>query len=153
TRVNGTSVEQAAAAQRSPTRLRSALAARAQRVQLLEAQAEQTATALAATRAQRVAYISSLTQQRALNRRQISRLVASAQQITARSQVITAQQPSDVPSSSPAIPPAPAIGGQELTVSATGYALTGRTATGMPVGWGVVAVDPSVIPLGTRMSI
>ena len=23
----------------------------------------------------------------------------------------------------------------------------------MPVGWGVVAVDPSVIPLGTRMSI
>jgi 3D (Asp-Asp-Asp) domain-containing protein len=23
----------------------------------------------------------------------------------------------------------------------------------MPVGWGVVAVDPAVIPLGTRMSI
>jgi len=38
-------------------------------------------------------------------------------------------------------------------VSSTGYALPGRTATGIPVGWGVVAVDPSVIPLGTRMTI
>ena len=40
-----------------------------------------------------------------------------------------------------------------LTVSSTGYALTGRTATGIPVGYGVVAVDPSVIPLGTRLTI
>jgi 3D (Asp-Asp-Asp) domain-containing protein len=31
--------------------------------------------------------------------------------------------------------------------------LTGRTATGLPVGWGVAAVDPSVIPLGTHMTI
>jgi 3D (Asp-Asp-Asp) domain-containing protein len=36
---------------------------------------------------------------------------------------------------------------------ATGYALTGHTASGIPVGPGVVAVDPSVIPLGTRLSI
>jgi 3D (Asp-Asp-Asp) domain-containing protein len=27
------------------------------------------------------------------------------------------------------------------------------TASGVPVGWGIVAVDPSVIPLGTRMTI
>jgi 3D (Asp-Asp-Asp) domain-containing protein len=38
-------------------------------------------------------------------------------------------------------------------VTATGYALSGTTATGLPVGWGVVAVDPSVIPLGTHMTI
>jgi 3D (Asp-Asp-Asp) domain-containing protein len=38
-------------------------------------------------------------------------------------------------------------------VSATGYSLGGRTATGLPVGWGVAAVDPSVIPLGTHMSV
>ena len=38
-------------------------------------------------------------------------------------------------------------------VSTTGYSLSGRTATGIPVGWGVVAVDPSVIPLGTHLSI
>ena len=30
---------------------------------------------------------------------------------------------------------------------------SGRTATGRPAGHGVVAVDPSVIPLGTHMSI
>jgi 3D (Asp-Asp-Asp) domain-containing protein len=40
-----------------------------------------------------------------------------------------------------------------LVVSATCYDLPGRTATGMPVGPGVVAVDPSVIPLGTRMNV
>ncbi len=38
-------------------------------------------------------------------------------------------------------------------MSTTGYSLPGRTATGLPVGPGIVAVDPSVIPLGTRMSI
>jgi 3D (Asp-Asp-Asp) domain-containing protein len=44
-------------------------------------------------------------------------------------------------------------GGRTITVSATGYALSGTTATGIPVGWGVVAVDPGVIPLGTHMTI
>ena len=40
-----------------------------------------------------------------------------------------------------------------LTVTATGYSLGGTTATGLPVGWGVAAVDPSVIPLGTHMTV
>ena len=40
-----------------------------------------------------------------------------------------------------------------MSVVATGYSLPGATATGLAVGWGVVAVDPSVIPLGTQMSI
>jgi 3D (Asp-Asp-Asp) domain-containing protein len=40
-----------------------------------------------------------------------------------------------------------------MTVTATGYCLKGTTATGLPVGPGIVAVDPSVIPLGTRMTI
>jgi len=38
-------------------------------------------------------------------------------------------------------------------VSATCYDLPGSTATGMPVGQGVVAVDPSVIALGSRMYV
>ena len=38
-------------------------------------------------------------------------------------------------------------------MTATGYALPGHTASGLPVGWGVVAVDPSVIPLGTHMTV
>ena len=46
-----------------------------------------------------------------------------------------------------------APGAHTLTVTATGYSMHGNTATGAPTGWGVVAVDPSVIPLGTRLSI
>ena len=40
-----------------------------------------------------------------------------------------------------------------MTVCSTGYCLVGYTATGVPTGKGVVAVDPSVIPLGTRMYV
>ena len=40
-----------------------------------------------------------------------------------------------------------------MTVQSTGYALRGTTATGIQTSWGVVAVDPSVIPLGTRMTV
>jgi 3D (Asp-Asp-Asp) domain-containing protein len=40
-----------------------------------------------------------------------------------------------------------------MTVSSTGYCLRGNTSTGVPTGPGVVAVDPSTIPLGTRMSV
>jgi 3D (Asp-Asp-Asp) domain-containing protein len=53
----------------------------------------------------------------------------------------------------PASAPAYTGGEQTMTVSSTGYALRGRTASGLPTGWGIVAVDPSVIPLGTRMTI
>jgi 3D (Asp-Asp-Asp) domain-containing protein/peptidoglycan hydrolase CwlO-like protein len=49
--------------------------------------------------------------------------------------------------------PGPPKPGGTLNVYATGYCLTGTTATGLPVGPGIVAVDPTVIPLGTRMSI
>ena len=48
---------------------------------------------------------------------------------------------------------APAGGGRMMTVTATGYSLSGRTSTGVSVAYGIVAVDPGVIPLGTRMSI
>jgi resuscitation-promoting factor RpfB len=40
-----------------------------------------------------------------------------------------------------------------LVVDAVAYHLPGHTASGLPVGVGVVAVDPNVIPLGTRMFI
>ena len=53
----------------------------------------------------------------------------------------------------PAAPPPPPRPGGTMTVYATGYCLKGTTATGLPVGPGIVAVDPSVIPLGTRMTI
>ncbi len=49
--------------------------------------------------------------------------------------------------------PAPPRPGGTMSVLATGYCLRGTTATGLPVAPGIVAVDPSVIPLGTRMTI
>ena len=33
------------------------------------------------------------------------------------------------------------------------YHLPGKTASGLPVGVGVIAVDPNVIPLGTRVFV
>jgi 3D (Asp-Asp-Asp) domain-containing protein len=56
-------------------------------------------------------------------------------------------------SPAPAPPPPPPASGTKMTVFSTGYCLRGTTATGIPTGWGVVAVDPAVIPLGTRMII
>jgi 3D (Asp-Asp-Asp) domain-containing protein len=44
-------------------------------------------------------------------------------------------------------------GGRKLVVSATCYILKGTTASGLPVGPGIVAVDPRVIPLGTKLFI
>jgi 3D (Asp-Asp-Asp) domain-containing protein len=53
-----------------------------------------------------------------------------------------------------AVAPAPVLtGARTITVTATGYSLPGHTSTGLPVGPGIVAVDPAVIPLGTRMTI
>jgi 3D (Asp-Asp-Asp) domain-containing protein len=150
-RVDRQTVEQARAARRTLERLRNELALRAQRLQQLLAQAEQTTTALAQTRAQRVAYIASLARQRAFAASRISQLEVSAQKIAARAQTLA---PAPQPSAAPSVPATDvATGERQLTVKATGYSLSGTTATGMPVGWGVVAVDPSVIPLGTRMSI
>jgi 3D (Asp-Asp-Asp) domain-containing protein len=40
-----------------------------------------------------------------------------------------------------------------LKVDAVAYHLPGRTALGVPVRLGVVAVDPDLIPLGTRLQV
>jgi 3D (Asp-Asp-Asp) domain-containing protein len=40
-----------------------------------------------------------------------------------------------------------------LTVDAVAYYLPGKTALGVPVRKGVVAVDPKLIPLGTKMHV
>ena len=50
--------------------------------------------------------------------------------------------------------PSPAAPGtRTLVVDAVAYHLPGRTASGLPVGVGVIAVDPRVIPLGTRVFV
>jgi 3D (Asp-Asp-Asp) domain-containing protein/predicted nucleic acid-binding Zn-ribbon protein len=148
-RLNRDTVAQTRAAQSSLARLHANLAERAAELVQLVEQARQTEAGLAQARDARVVYIASLARKRALTARQIKKLEKTSQQITARSQTITAEHDS-TPDAAP--PTAPAQSGT-LTVVATGYSLPGHTSTGMPVGWGVVAVDPSVIPLGTRMTI
>ena len=51
------------------------------------------------------------------------------------------------------VPGAPVSGMRTMTVTATGYSLPGNTASGMPVGWGAIAVDPAVIPIGSRIGV
>jgi 3D (Asp-Asp-Asp) domain-containing protein/peptidoglycan hydrolase CwlO-like protein len=66
----------------------------------------------------------------------------------------TASTPPPPPPPAAPTPIQPASGsGKQLTVVATAYSLHGGTASGLPTGPGVVAVDPTVIPLGTRMFI
>jgi 3D (Asp-Asp-Asp) domain-containing protein len=48
---------------------------------------------------------------------------------------------------------APSTGAYRLRVDAVAYHLPGRTALGIPVRKGVVAVDPDVIPLGTKLFV
>jgi 3D (Asp-Asp-Asp) domain-containing protein len=123
--------------------------------------ARATASSLAATRAARSSYIDSLAAQRRLTQQQIATVVAAANAARARTAQLARVAASDSLASTTAasdastMTPSSAagVGAQTVTVSATGYSLTGQTATGLSVGWGVVAVDPSVIPLGTHMSI
>ena len=132
------------------------LAGRAAELEALELQASRSAASLAATRAARVGYLASLRASQNLKARQIAQLTAAAQSGVRRSSAIEAQSaPAPAAAPAPVAAPAPlaAPGGGTLTVTATGYSLDGTTSTGLPVGWGVAAVDPSVIPLGTRLSI
>jgi 3D (Asp-Asp-Asp) domain-containing protein len=139
------------------------LAARAQKLRKLEAGVAATAGMLASAKAGRISYLRQLAAQRSLNQGQIRALDAQAQAIEAQArrvaveQVASAQTAAAVaapsPSPSPTPTPPPAAGATTMTVTATAYTLQGHTATGAPVGYGVVAVDPSVIPLGTRMTI
>jgi 3D (Asp-Asp-Asp) domain-containing protein/septal ring factor EnvC (AmiA/AmiB activator) len=132
----------------------------ASRVAVLAAATQQAAAVTASleqTRAQRTSYVASLAAQRRLTQHQIASLVARAHAAQQRSaQLAAAPAFSSISSTSAAIAPVNAVAvtsGRSLSVVATGYALGGTTATGLPVGWGVAAVDPSVIPLGTHMSV
>lgn len=125
--------------------LANTLTAKVREAQTLEARARATAAALERARAARVRYLGSLARQRRLDARQLARLDSHARRVVAQAQTIQAKTPS------PAEPVIAAPG--TITVTATGYSLAGHTSTGLPVGYGVVAVDPAVIPLGTRMTI
>ncbi|HEX4527293.1 MAG TPA: 3D domain-containing protein [Gaiellaceae bacterium] len=153
-------LRQLASARRSIAGASRGLAAQQAALAAATQAATATVAALAQTRAERSSYLSALSARRQLTERQISNLVAVAGAAQVRSAQV-ARSTSIVPavtgsSASPASFASSAprtVSGRTVTVSATGYALHGGTASGLPVGWGVVAVDPSVIPLGTHMTI
>ena len=73
---------------------------------------------------------------------------AAAASTPAAAQPEAAATASDTPA-----PPAAATGTRTFVADAVAYHLPGKTASGLPVGVGVIAVDPTVIPLGTRVFI
>jgi 3D (Asp-Asp-Asp) domain-containing protein len=94
--------------------------------------------------AERSAYIAHLSYRQA----QIASLEAQARTAQVKSRELTRSPPAAAIAQL-----VPAGSGNALTVVSSGYCLTGTTATGIPVGWGVAAVDPRVIPLGTHLTI
>jgi cystine transport system substrate-binding protein len=153
-------VQVTTAAQERVGALRASLVQRSAELATTLDDARRTATALAAARAARVSFIAELRRAQDLKRAQIRTLEATAQSVVQKSASIQATATSQ-PDATTTTATAPeeatsamqAAGGRTIVVASTGYSLPGHTATGMPVGWGVVAVDPSVIPLGTRLTV
>lgn len=148
----------AAVTTRAQTRLRTLRATLdAHRTQIADAvsAARKTLAAVITARTARVTFISGLEARERVKRAQIAAWEARAQRAQQKSAQLTAAAAPPVPAS-PAQTPVPVAapaGGRVIVVTSTGYSLPGHTATGIPVGWGVVAVDPSIIPLGTKLTI
>lgn len=132
------------------------LASRTRQAEYDVSQATATADMLSRARLARTQYISSLAVKRRLTQQQISTLENNANAATQRSTQLTrARARTGIFGSStgPTTSPVSFAQGRTMTVLATGYSLPGTTATGLPVGWGVAAVDPSVIPFGSHMIV
>jgi len=115
------------------------------------------AASLEQARSERSAYVASLVAERRLTDRRLAAVVARAHEAETRSaalaRVRVAAAASAVPTNAVSATPVAAQDGRTIAVVATGYSLGGTTSTGLPVGWGVAAVDPSVIPLGTHITV
>lgn len=135
--VNQRIVGETRAAARKLFRARHALAADIRSLSTSLAAARAAEESLASTAASKEAYVASLRASGA----DTTPLLATAGSAAKKSQTVGT-------SSTP-----PLTGGTKMTVSATCYILKGTTASGLPVGPGIVAVDPTVIPLGTRLYI
>jgi 3D (Asp-Asp-Asp) domain-containing protein len=135
------------------------LAARAADLARAAESAEGRAAALAAAAASRRAFLADLRRQQGLTASRIASIEAQARDAERRTATL-AVAAAAAPASEAAETQAPAVtlavaadGRRTLTVGSTGYSIKGRTATGVRTAPGVVAVDPSVIPLGSRLTI
>ncbi len=159
---------QTTVAGRQLRRLTVRLDQRIARLALLEHSARRATASLESARVQRLALIGSLQTKERFSRRAIASIETAARAAEVKSQHLAAAAPSarssgikSSPPLSPTPDPAPAptsassssSSSTALTVVATGYSIHGHTATGVTTGWGVAAVDPAVIPLGTRFTV
>jgi 3D (Asp-Asp-Asp) domain-containing protein len=152
--LNESVIAQTLAARKALRALARSVARQTARVRALQARAAASAESLERTIAQRRAYLATLATRQRLNERTIGSLEAQATAARQKTVALTAAAAPARPASAPAVSPSePLASGQTVTVVATAYSLPGHTATGLRVGWGVVAVDPALIPLGTRMTI
>jgi 3D (Asp-Asp-Asp) domain-containing protein len=140
------------AARSRELRTKEKLAVRQARLHAAIREAGAEASSLAGVRAERSAYIGRLTAQAAVDAQQLGRLEAEAQAAEAKASRLT-QAPPAAAVAVPVPTRSTQATGATITLVSTGYCLKGTTATGLPAGWGVAAVDPSVIPLGTHLSI
>jgi 3D (Asp-Asp-Asp) domain-containing protein len=150
---NRSVIAQTEQARRRLVALSASLDVRRAELRRLESAAAATAGSLEQARGERLAYVAQLGSEQRLTAQQIAVLDVRARAAEATSATATFES-----GSPPVTPPAlrdtaAAGGGRTLVVLATGYSMTGRTSTGLPVGYGVAAVDPGLIPLGTRLTV
>ena len=97
-----------------------------------------------------LARVSALQAQASAAQKTSTRLTESATQSSTPPAPGTTTTAAEAPVATPQVAP---DGTRTLTVDAVAYHLPGHTASGLPVGIGVIAVDPTVIPLGTRVFV
>jgi 3D (Asp-Asp-Asp) domain-containing protein/predicted nucleic acid-binding Zn-ribbon protein len=153
-----TILRQARQAQAQLLHLKAELAGRESSLERLRSTALANAHSLEAARSAKAGTIHRLTSARALTGRQLAGLSSQATKAATKSVATESQStPAQTPTTTSGTAPPPSGGslqkGQQLTVSATCYCLKGSTASGLPVGPGIIATDPSVIPLGTRVYV
>ena len=147
-------------------RLRADLAQRRRELDGARASARAATAGLVVAVARRTSTVSAISRDKMVAAHRLAVLREQARAAARVSERLVVQQPpvaaaagSDMPSSEPAAPAASAGGSateqstHTLVVDAVAYHLVGRTASGLPAGVGVMAVDPSVIPLGTRVFV
>jgi len=155
-------IAQARTARARVTRVARTLAERRESLERLRAAAGARTKELETALVERQTYLARLHEARRLNSAQIAaaEVQARAARASSRTATLESQVAGSVTSlvAQPLLPHAedPTLrpaSGHRLTVLATAYSLPGSTASGLPVGPGIVAVDPTVIPMGTRMTI
>jgi 3D (Asp-Asp-Asp) domain-containing protein/peptidoglycan hydrolase CwlO-like protein len=138
---------------------------------------EQALAGLEAAASEKRAAIAALTRRESPTRARVAALETRAKEAQRRSRrlappakqasaatLATQMPPSDPETEATEVPPAMVstgelppvsapVGSRTLVVDAVAYHLPGHTASGLPVGVGLIAVDPSVIPLGTRVFV